>query len=103
MARTQAVYYRDERGSEPVAEFIAALPSRDGMKVRAFIREYLNGKAADLPPPDFPITSQLEGGLRELRIRFGGTRYRVIYQRSRNLLVLLHALKKNTAPCRRER
>jgi len=34
--------------------------------------------------------------LRELRVRFGGTRYRVLYQRSGNLFLLLHAFAKKT-------
>ncbi len=38
----------------------------------------------------------LPGELRELRVRFGNTRYRVLYQRSDNLIVLLHAFEKNT-------
>jgi phage-related protein len=56
----------------------------------------LNGRPADAPPPEFPITSQIDGELRELRIRFAGTRYRLLYQRSENLIVLLHAFEKNT-------
>ena len=44
----------------------------------------------------FPVTSQIEGELRELRVRFANTRYRILYQRSENLVVLLHALEKET-------
>jgi phage-related protein len=35
--------------------------------------------------------------LRELRVRFANTRYRLLYQRSGNLFVLLHALEKASA------
>jgi phage-related protein len=49
----------------------------------------------DSPPP-FPVTSQLDGELRELRVRFASTRYRILYQRSENLMVLLHAIEKDT-------
>ena len=35
--------------------------------------------------------------MRELRVRFANTRYRVLYQRSGNLNVLLHAIEKDTA------
>jgi phage-related protein len=94
--RIQSVYYRDRRGREPVRDFIAALPWRCEQKVEDRIEEHFNGRPADSPPPEFPISSQIEGELRELRIRFGGTRYRVLYQRSRNLVVLLHAFEKNT-------
>lgn len=31
-----------------------------------------------------------------MRIRFANTRYRILYQRSGNLIVLLHALEKDT-------
>jgi phage-related protein len=47
-------------------------------------------------PPEHPVSSQIEGELRELRVRFARTRYRVLYQRSGNLFVLLHAFEKHT-------
>lgn len=96
VARTQAVYYRDKRGGEPANEFIEALPAKRAAKIDAHIEEHLNGRAPHAPPPEFPISSQIEGELRELRIRFANTRYRVLYQRSGNLIVLLHAFEKNT-------
>jgi phage-related protein len=95
--RTQATYYRDEQHAQPVEQFIDALPFRHSAKVEAQLDEHLNGRPAEAPPPEFPITSQIEGELRELRIRFGGTRYRILYQRSGNLMILLHAFEKNTA------
>lgn len=96
MAGTQAIYYRDGRGSEPVDEFIDALPAKRAAKIDSYVEEHLNGQALDAPPPEFPISSQIEGELRELRIRFGNTRYRILYQRSDNLIVLLHAFEKST-------
>ncbi len=94
--RIQSVYYRDKRGREPVREFIAALPRRRREKVVDQVEEHLNGRRADAPPPEFPITSQIDRELRELRIRFGGTHFRILYQRSGNLIVLVHAFEKNT-------
>jgi phage-related protein len=96
VARTQAVYYRDPRGAEPVDEFIQALPPRRAAKIDEFIEEHLNGRLAQDPPPPFPVTSQLDGELRELRVRFANTRYRILYQRSENLIVLLHGIEKDT-------
>jgi phage-related protein len=93
---TQAVYYRDRNGVEPVDDFIEALPDKRAAKIDDYVEEYLNGRAPGAPPPDFPITSQIEGELRELRVRFANTRYRVLYQRSGNLIVLLHAMEKDT-------
>jgi phage-related protein len=96
VARTQAIFYRDQSGREPVDEFIEGLPAKRATKIDLFIDEHLNGRPADAPPPDFPVSSQIEGELRELRIRFANTRYRILYQRSDNLIVLLHAFEKNT-------
>lgn len=97
--RIQAVYYRDKTGQEPVREFLEGLATtepRAVTKIHGFISEYLNGRPTDSPPPEFPISSQVDGELRELRVRFGRTRYRVLYRRSAQLVVLLHAFEKNT-------
>jgi phage-related protein len=97
--RTQAVFYRDKRGKEPVDNFLEELLKVQPLaaaKIDDAIEEYLNGRDPRDPPPEFPATSQIDGELRELRVRFARTRYRVLYQRSRNLIVLLHAFEKNT-------
>lgn len=86
---------RQARG-EPVDEFIETLPAKRAAKIDDHVEEHLNGRASDAPPPEFPISSQIEGELRELRIRFANTRYRILYQRSGNLIILLHAFEKNT-------
>jgi phage-related protein len=96
VARTQAVYYRDPNGREPVDEFIERLSSKRAAKIDAYVEEYPNGRSPAAPPPEFPITSQVDGELRELRVRFGNTRYRLLYQRSASLIVLLHAIEKHT-------
>lgn len=96
MAGTQAIFYRDKHGVEPVAQFIDALPARQAAKIDDFLEEHLNAQPLNAPPPEFPVTSQIDGELRELRIRFANTRYRILYQRSGNLIVLLHAFEKNT-------
>ena len=48
------------------------------------------------PPLPFPHSSQIEGELRELRCHYGRRLFRVLYQRSGNLFVLLHAFEKNS-------
>lgn len=97
--RTHAVYYRDSQGHEPVNQWLEALlvakPAAVA-KIDDFVQEHLNSRRVDAPPPEFPITSQIDDGLRELRVRFANTRYRLLYQRSGNLLVLLHGLEKHT-------
>lgn len=93
------MYYRDAQGREPVNDWLESLLAAKPVavaKIDEFVEEYLNSRSAGDPPSEFPITSQIEGGLRELRVRFANTRYRLMYQRSGNLLVLLHGLEKNT-------
>lgn len=97
MTKTQAVFYCDKHGVEPVERFLETLPRKYVRKIHEYIGENLNGKPADAPPPQFPISSQIEGELRELRIRVGKARYRILYQRSGNLIVLLHAFVKSTS------
>ena len=72
------------------------LPKRHAAKIHGFIEEYLNDLDPEAPPTPFPASSQIKGELRELRVRFANHRYRVIYQRSANLVVLLHAFEKTT-------
>ena len=96
MAETQAIFYRDKRGVEPVDRFIDSLPAKRAAKIDGYVEEHLNGAPPEAPPPEHPITSQIEGELRELRVRFANTRYRILYQRSGNLIVLLHAFEKDT-------
>jgi phage-related protein len=102
MASTQAVYYRDPRGIEPAHEFLNTLAPKRRAKLADFVDVYLNGRLPEAPPAEFPITSQVDGELRELRVRFAQTRYRLLYQRSGNLVVLLHGIEKNTGAIPRE-
>ncbi|HTU85945.1 MAG TPA: type II toxin-antitoxin system RelE/ParE family toxin [Solirubrobacteraceae bacterium] len=93
------MYYRDSEGREPVNQWLKGLLAKKpeaAAKIIDFVQEHLNNRGADKPPPEFPVTSQVEGGLRELRVRFADTKYRLLYQRSGNLVVLLHGLEKNT-------
>lgn len=49
------------------------------------------------PMLDFPYTSQVEGRMREIRWRFGKTRYRTLYFFDENrMAVLLHGITKDT-------
>jgi phage-related protein len=96
VAETHAVYYRDMSGVETVNDFIESLPTKRAAKIDDHVEEHLNGRPPEAPPLAFPVTSQIEGELRELRVRFANTRYRLLYQRSDNLVVLLHAFEKDT-------
>lgn len=93
------MYYRDKVGKEPVEVFLEALLAtnpRAVAKIDHYVEEYLNDQDASAPPPEHPISSQVDGELRELRIRFAKTRYRVLYRRSGLLVVLLHVFEKDT-------
>ncbi|HTU80422.1 MAG TPA: type II toxin-antitoxin system RelE/ParE family toxin, partial [Solirubrobacteraceae bacterium] len=94
MARTSAVYYRREDGSEPVDEFIDRLDERKQPTIDLQI-DRLNDRPVSAPPLPFPHSSQVRGGLRELRCHYGSELYRILYRRSDNLVVLLHMLRKD--------
>lgn len=94
--KTQAVYYRDPEGNQPVKEFVRALKPTAKQVAINFRISLLNGLPPDAPPPEYPVTSQVEGELRELRCKHGRTQYRILYRRTDNLCILLHILEKTT-------
>jgi hypothetical protein len=59
------VFYRDEKGRQPVREFLLKrLTPRALARIEEQIEE-MNRLPDPLPPLSFPWTSQVEGGLRE--------------------------------------
>src|SRR5258708_5113526 len=91
--RMRAVYYRSPNGQYPARAFIASPPS----DVRASLDNQiarLNMLFESDPPLPFPHSSQVDGELRELRAHHGRLLFRILYRRSRNLFVLLHACSK---------
>ena len=95
MAITQAKFYRDLSGRQPVNEFIDALPPKTQQVIDDQI-DFLNGLPTEAPPLAFPHSSQVRGTLRELRCHHGSTLYRILYRRSRNFFILLHIIEKRT-------
>lgn len=95
MAQMQAVYYRDGKGNMPVDDFIDNLPVKHQVVVDNAIGRLNELKPQD-PPLAFPWSSQLDGELRELRCHYGATLYRILYRRSGNLFILLHAIQKSS-------
>jgi phage-related protein len=93
---TQAVYYRDRLGREPVDEFIHDLRPRAAQWAMDDKCGLLNGLPPSAPPLAFPHSSQIDGELRELRCHYGRRLFRILYRRSRNLFVLLHAIEKTS-------
>lgn len=92
----QAVYYRDSDGREPVNDFIDALTPERQEEIDYAI-SLLNRLGPNDPPLPFPYSSQVDGPLRELRCHYGRELYRILYRRSRQLFVLLHAIEKRSA------
>ena len=97
MGLMQAVYYRARDGSQPVRDFVHGLQPLAARVVVENQIDRLNLCSEGGPPLPFPHSSQVEGELRELRCHYGRRHYRVLYRRSRNLFVLLHAFPKTTA------
>jgi len=95
MPTFQAVYYRDPDGSEPVKDFIDGLSAKRQVAILNQI-DRLNLLTPDSPHLAHPHSSQVVGELRELRCHCGRELYRVLYRRSRNLVILLHIFRKDT-------
>jgi phage-related protein len=95
VANLQAIYYRAADGSEPVSDFIERLSAKKQVNLDNQI-DRLNMLTLSNPHLPFPHSSQVEGELRELRCHYGSELYRVLYRRSRNLIVLLHIFRKDT-------
>lgn len=93
---TQAVYYRDPSGKQPVDDFLEDLGDPAAQATLDLQIDRLNRLPESAPPLPFPHTSQIDGPLRELRCHYGSQLYRVLYRRSGNLFVLLHMLRKDT-------
>ena len=86
--RTWAVkFYRATDGSQPADEFIDAQPAR----AQARIDNYVGRLVLFGPSLPFPSSSQVKGELRELRPDMGRTHYRLLYRRSDDLFIILHA------------
>lgn len=87
-------FYVTTEGSTPVQSWLDTLPPDVRGKVLARIQLLRN----EGPILDFPYTSQIEGRLREARLRVGKTRYRVLYFfDEERTAILLHGFTKATA------
>lgn len=102
MGNLQAVYYRSPDGSEPVSDFIDRMSVKRQVVLDSQI-DRLNMPTPSRPSLPSPHSSQVKGELRELRCHYGRESYRVLYRRSRNLIVLLHIFRKHTGKVQRPR
>jgi phage-related protein len=86
-------FYEDETGKRPVEEFLERLPEEHLGKILQVL-QMLEEWGPHLP---FPYSSQLVGRLRELRVHYGRTLYRVLYYGDvQRTFVLLHAFEKRS-------
>jgi len=89
----QVEFYRDERGEHPVEKSLDRLPAGHVGKILQVV-QMLEGRGPHLP---FPYSSQVEGRLRERRVHYGRTLYRVLYYGdAQRTFVLLHAFEKRS-------
>jgi phage-related protein len=95
MPHLQAVYFRTRTGAEPVREYIDALSTKRQVALENQINR-INMLTPEQPHLPHPWSSQIEGEMRELRCHFGKDHYRILYQRSHQLVVLLHVFSKRT-------
>ena len=96
MATMQAVYYRDQAGSEPVYDFIEQLQPDEAQVAIDNQISRLNVLRTNDPPLPFPHSSRISGELRELRCHYGRRLFRGLYRRSENLFILLRAFEKRS-------
>lgn len=89
----QVDLYREKDGSYPVEQFLWSLPKEHMAKILQVI-DMLREWGPTLP---FPYSSQVKEKIRELRMHYGKTTYRILYYQDRlRGFVLLHALGKTT-------
>ncbi len=86
-------FYQDQNEQKPVRDFLLSLRPKPRGKVLQGI-QILSEFGIDLP---FPYSSQVDGRLRELRVREGKNQYRILYYGDANrVFVLLHAFEKRS-------
>ena len=91
----QAVYYRDAAGNEPVDDANNRLDPgcQESIDWRIGLLNRLDDTNPELPMPySSAIRTARYRAFRELRAECGKTHHRILYRRSRRLIVLLHAI-----------
>jgi phage-related protein len=88
------VYYKKTNGTEPVREYVAALPEKERLRVK----KYLDHLLASNGYLDEPYSRKVFGtAYRELRVDFSRARHRIFYFTFvGKKIVLLHAFLKDT-------
>ena len=93
MERWRIEFFEEDDGRRPVQIWLEGLPE----EVQARVAARMDLLAQHGPTLDHPYTSQIEGKLREVRLRFGKTRYRILYLFDEARTgILLHGFTKDT-------
>src|SRR2546427_1868972 len=87
----QVVFFRGAGRLQPVQQFLEELERPEARAAADNQVDRLASLSADDPPLPAPWDEQVETELRALRVRVGREAYRIIYRRSGNLFILLHA------------
>ena len=91
--RYRVLYYQNESGREPVAEWIDNRSVREQVKL-FWVLERLAESGFSLGPP---WLKRLDDDIWEVRLKYGGALPRILfYQRDKHTLVLLEAFSKKT-------
>lgn len=87
------VYYVDEKGREPVRDYLSDLSNKERMKIDAYLK-LLKEHQGYL---DEPYARHIAGKVRELRVDFARSRHRIFYFTALGQrIILLHAFFKKT-------
>ena len=93
----QVIFYTTARGESPIDEFLDGLDKKSKAKVEAYL-PLLEEQGPDLKRP---YADHVRGKIRELRVRYSGRHYRILYSfHGTNQIVLVHAFAKKTQQLR---
>lgn len=88
----QIVFYTTQRGDSPIDEFLDGLDK----KARAKVAAYLSLLEEHDPNLKRPYADHVRGKIRELRVKYGGNQYRVLFFHAGTQIILVHAFVKKT-------
>jgi phage-related protein len=89
--RLKVVFYRSERGNEPVREWLKSLPPEEKRIIGEDIKTVQFGW-----PLGMPVVRKMEPGLWEVRSRLPGRIARVLFTVKGGMMVLLHGFIKKS-------
>jgi phage-related protein len=87
----ELVFYTNAQGDSPIDDFLDVLDKKSRAKVAA----YLSLLEEEGPNLKRPYADIVRGKIRELRIHYGSSQYRILYFfQMRDQIVLVHAFSK---------